>query len=256
MTEVEKKFSREELKGFNGENGRPIYIAYKGRVIDVTASKMWRGGTHMKRHAAGQDLTAEMQDAPHDIEVLDRYPQVGVLAAEEPGTAQPPTRSAIPESLDRFLSRHPFFLRHPHPMTVHFPIVFMICAPLFTLLYLLTGVQGFEITAVNCLGGGLLFCLVVIPTGLLTWWVNYMARPMVAVTVKIVLSFAMFVDGCAAFIWRLLDPGIVLRSPGPGVIYLLLVFLLLPMVLVVAWYGATLTFPLHSDKRETPPGGF
>ena len=71
----------EELKSFNGENGRPIYIAYKGRVIDVTASKMWRGGTHMKRHAAGQDLTAEMQDAPHDIEVLDRYPQVGVLEA-------------------------------------------------------------------------------------------------------------------------------------------------------------------------------
>jgi predicted heme/steroid binding protein/uncharacterized membrane protein len=251
VAEIEKKFSHEELKSFNGENGRPIYIAYKGRVIDVTASKMWRGGTHMKRHAAGQDLTAEMQDAPHDIEVLDRYPQVGVLAPEEAGTAQASTSPGIPEALDRFLTRHPFFLRHPHPMTVHFPIVFMICAPLFSLLYLLTGVQGFEITAVNCLGGGLLFCLVVIPTGLFTWRVNYMARPMVAVTVKIVLSIAMFVDGCAAFIWRLLRPEIALHASGPGVAYLVLLFLLLPMVLVVAWYGATLTFPLHSDKRKS-----
>jgi predicted heme/steroid binding protein/uncharacterized membrane protein len=250
VAEDEKRFTVEELKSFNGENGRPIYVAYKGRVIDVTGSKMWRGGMHMKRHAAGQDLTAEIQDAPHDIEVLDRYPQVGVLEAPEPGTAQAPTRLRVPEFLDRFLTRHPFFLRHPHPMTVHFPIVFMIGAPLFTLLYLLTGVQGFEITGVNCLGGGLLFCLVVIPTGLFTWWVNYMARPMTPVTVKIVVSILMFADGCAAFVWRLLDPGVALRPSGPSALYLGLVFLLLPMVLVVAWYGATLTFPLHSEKRN------
>ena len=50
MAEELRKFTVEELKEFNGENGKPIYIAYKERVIDVTASKMWRGGQHMKRH--------------------------------------------------------------------------------------------------------------------------------------------------------------------------------------------------------------
>jgi hypothetical protein len=129
----------------------------------------------------------------------------------------------------------------------------MICAPLFTLLYLLTGVEGFEITALNCLGGGLLFCLVVIPTGLFTWWVYYQFRPMRAVTVKIVVSLVMFVDVLATFIWRLSDPQVTRQVTGINLLYLLLVFLLLPMVLVVAWYGATLTFPLRREKAAGQP---
>jgi predicted heme/steroid binding protein/uncharacterized membrane protein len=246
--EERRKFSLEELKSYNGENGRPAYVAYNGRVIDVTASKMWRGGIHMKRHAAGQDLTAEMQNAPHAVDVLDRYPQVGEMATEGSGRFEAPS-PGVPAWLDRFLTRHPFFLRHPHPMTVHFPIAFMIFAPLFTLLFLLTGVQGFEITALNCLGGGLLFCLVVIPTGLFTWWVYYQSRPMRPVTVKIVVSLVMFVDGLAAFIWRLSDPQVTRQVTGINVLYLVLVFALLPMVLVVAWYGATLTFPLRRERQ-------
>ena len=247
--ENDRKFSREELSSFNGENGRPIYIAYKGRVIDVTGSKMWRGGMHMKRHSAGQDLTAEMKDAPHDVDVLERYPQVGVLDAEEPVPAEASRSAKVPAALERFITRHPFFLRHPHPMTVHFPIAFLVFAPVFTALFLLTGIQGFEITALNCLGGGLAFCLVVIPTGLFTWWVYYEARPMRPVTIKIVVSLVMFVDVLAAFLWRLLDPHVVTRPvAGISVLYLVLVFLLLPMVLVVAWFGATLTFPLRREK--------
>jgi len=56
-----------------------LYIAHGGKVIDVTASKLWKGGLHMKRHHAGKDLTTDIQAAPHKLEVLDRYPQVGVL---------------------------------------------------------------------------------------------------------------------------------------------------------------------------------
>ncbi len=79
MAKELKKFTAEDLSRFTGENGSPIYVAYDGRVFDVTASRFWRGGTHMKRHPAGRDLTAEMSAAPHDMSVLDRYPQVGVL---------------------------------------------------------------------------------------------------------------------------------------------------------------------------------
>ena len=265
----ERKFSLEDLKAFNGENGRPIYIAHNGRVFDVTASKMWRGGMHMKRHAAGQDLSAEIKDAPHGVDVLERYPQVGVLveapSGEEPaassgapgapGVSETPAASlspGIPAWLDSFLARHPFFLRHPHPMTVHFPIALLIFAPVFTTLYLVTGVAGFEVTAFNCLGAGALFCLVVIPTGLFTWWVYYQAQPMRPVTIKITVSLALFADVAAAFLWRALDPQVAYHAAGAGILYLVLVFLALPLVLVVAWLGATLTFPLRRDERAVP----
>jgi len=254
VAEELKKFTVDELKEFNGENGRPIYVAYKDRVIDVTGSKMWRGGQHMKRHAAGADLTAEIAQAPHGIDVLDRFPQVGTLIrhpqVEPTGEAVP---GALPAALERFLTRYPFFQRHPHPMTVHFPIVFLIFAPLSILLCLATGLSGFEFTAVSCLVAGLLFSLVVIPTGFFTWWVNYMARPIRPVVIKIVVSLVMFIDGLAALIWRLLDPTVVTRMAGVNILYLVLVFLLLPMVVVVAFHGALLTFPLHARDTQEPP---
>jgi len=254
VAEELKKFTVNELKEFNGENGKPIYVAHKDRVIDVTGSKMWRGGQHMKRHTAGADLTAEIAQAPHGIDVLDRFPRVGMLVRD---MQQQPTQDVVPGALpawlERFLARYPFFQRHPHPMTVHFPIVFMMFAPLFTLLYLATGLSGFEFTAVNCLAAGLLFCLVVIPTGFFTWWVNYMARPLRPVTIKIVVSLIMFVDGLAALIWRLADPTVVIHLAGLNLLYLVLVLLLLPMIVVVASYGAILTFPLHKGDGQEPP---
>jgi len=73
------EFDRDTLASFDGGDGRPVYIAYAGRVYDVTRSRMWAGGAHMKRHRAGEDLTADMEDAPHDSEVLKRFRQVGVL---------------------------------------------------------------------------------------------------------------------------------------------------------------------------------
>jgi hypothetical protein len=80
-----------------------------------------------------------------------------------------------------------------------------------------------------------------------------MARPLRPVTIKIVVSLAMFLDGLTALIWRLADPSVVAQVSGVNVLYLVLVFLLLPMVVVVAWYGATLTFPLQQKKKENPP---
>jgi len=47
-----KEFELEELKQLNGDNGKPIYVAHQGKVYDVSNSKMWKGGLHMKRHHA------------------------------------------------------------------------------------------------------------------------------------------------------------------------------------------------------------
>ena len=79
MTGAERKFTLEELKQYDGRDGRPAYIAYKGKVYDVTDSFLWIDGDHQGQHAAGKDLTEDMALAPHGEEILERIKIVGVL---------------------------------------------------------------------------------------------------------------------------------------------------------------------------------
>jgi predicted heme/steroid binding protein len=73
-----KEFSAEDLSEYDGRDGRPAYVAYKGIVYDVTESAMWGDGDHEGMHSAGADLTEEHDDAPHDVYVTD-FPEVGKL---------------------------------------------------------------------------------------------------------------------------------------------------------------------------------
>lgn len=73
-----KDFTAAELASFDGKEGRPAYVAFKGVVYNVTESSMWGSGDHEGVHAAGHDLTAEHEDAPHDVYVTD-FPEVGKL---------------------------------------------------------------------------------------------------------------------------------------------------------------------------------
>jgi predicted heme/steroid binding protein len=72
-------FTLEELSTFNGKDGRPVYVAYAGNVYDVSESKLWKAGIHMRGHHAGRDLTEIIVAAPHGPEVLRKFPHVGVL---------------------------------------------------------------------------------------------------------------------------------------------------------------------------------
>jgi predicted heme/steroid binding protein/uncharacterized membrane protein len=236
-----KELDPETLSQYDGKDGKPAYIAYKDRVIDVSESPRWKGGTHMQRHQAGHELNTDIQAAPHGPEVLDRYPQVAVLKA-----ATTPERP-IPAFLSALLVRYPVLRRHPHPMTVHFPIVFMISTTVFSLLYVLTGYVPFEVTAFHCLGAGILMTPVAIITGLYAWWLNYMARPIRRVTIKRRLSFSLFVVAAVAFIWRLMVPDILSNLSGTGIVYLVLVLALTPFVLVIGWHGGQLTFPMEKE---------
>jgi predicted heme/steroid binding protein/uncharacterized membrane protein len=236
-----KEFNLEELAGYNGVNGKPVYIASSGKVYDVSESKLWRNGIHMKRHKAACDLTTDIQAAPHGKDVLERYPQVGVLkkgAVEE---------RKIPQPIAWIINRFPFLRRHPHPMTVHFPIAFMLSTTVFNLLYLISGVKSFETTALHCLGGGIIFTVVAITTGLYTWWLNYMAKMLKPVKIKIPLSLIMLALAIIIFVWRIAVPDVLDSLRGSGFVYLLLVISLSVIITIIGWNGAAMTFPVEKE---------
>ncbi len=236
-----KEFDPEELAKYDGKEGRSVHIAHQGKVVDVSNSKLWKGGVHMKRHYAGKDLTTDIQAAPHGPEVLERYPQVGILKKEE----IPPIK--VPEALAWLLAKFPMLRRHPHPMTVHFPIVFGFSTSIFNLLYLITGTRAFEMTALHCLGGAILFTAISILTGFYTWWLNYLAKPVRSVTIKKRVAIMFLVTQIIIFVWRLKMPGILDTFEAASVVYFLLVLSLLPMVTTMGWYGAKLTFPIEKE---------
>jgi predicted heme/steroid binding protein/uncharacterized membrane protein len=236
-----KEIEPNELNQSNGKNGNPVFIAHKGNVYDVTKSEKWKGGVHMMRHHAGGDLTAEIAAAPHGIDVLERYPQVGVLKRDKA-----PDRP-MPVMVSRILARYPMIRRHPHPMTVHFPIVFMFSAAIFTLLYLCTGIASLESTALHCLGAGLLFTPVAMTTGYFTWWLNYEAKPLRPVIIKQRFSWLLLAIATAAFLWRLAAPDILVPFGSASAVYLILILSLIPLVSIIGWFGASLTFPIEKE---------
>ena len=77
-----KTFNPQELSECDNREGRPVHIAYRGRIFDVSQSRFWKTGLHMKRHRAGLELRAEIGAAPHSEEVLERFPEMGSLSAE------------------------------------------------------------------------------------------------------------------------------------------------------------------------------
>ena len=132
-------------------------------------------------------------------------------------------------------------------MTVHFPIVFMFFSPVFSLLYLITGEKSFETTAYHCLGAGILFLCVAIATGLFTWWLNYRAKMLKPVKIKIPLSLLMLATAIVVFIWRTRVPGVLETLAGASIVYFLLVLSLALMVMVIGWNGAAMTFPVQKE---------
>jgi predicted heme/steroid binding protein len=74
-----KYFTISELAVYNGENGISAYIAFQGKVYDVSDSFLWQDGRHMALHEAGRDLTIDLEKAPHGSEFLERFAVIGFL---------------------------------------------------------------------------------------------------------------------------------------------------------------------------------
>lgn len=73
-----KLITKQQLSLRNGQDKPEIWVAYKGMVYDVSLSRLWRNGTHYE-HWAGQDLTDELPDAPHNERVFDKFETIGQL---------------------------------------------------------------------------------------------------------------------------------------------------------------------------------
>jgi predicted heme/steroid binding protein len=73
-----KEFTIEELSRYDGSGGI-AYVAYAGKVYDVSKSYQWKKGIHQIRHYAGRDLTRALKQAPHNPDLLFKFPVVGKL---------------------------------------------------------------------------------------------------------------------------------------------------------------------------------
>lgn len=71
-------FTPRQLALRNGQDRPEVWCAYRGIIYDLTTSRLWREGKHYQ-HWAGQDLTHELADAPHDQRVFGRFTPVGKL---------------------------------------------------------------------------------------------------------------------------------------------------------------------------------
>lgn len=71
-------YTKQQLALRNGQDKPQIWIAYKGLIYDVGASRLWKNGKHYE-HWAGQDLTDELPDAPHTDAVFEKFDVIGTL---------------------------------------------------------------------------------------------------------------------------------------------------------------------------------
>jgi predicted heme/steroid binding protein len=76
-----KGYTLAQLALRNGQDKEEIWCAYRGEIYDLSMSKRWINGKHYE-HWAGQDLTEELKDAPHEEWVFKKFQKVGYLSED------------------------------------------------------------------------------------------------------------------------------------------------------------------------------
>jgi predicted heme/steroid binding protein/uncharacterized membrane protein len=234
---LDKTIQEEKLKASDGQEDRPAFVAYKGKVYDVSQSRMWRNGVHVRRHHAGNDLTADFGGAPHDESVLERVPLVGALAVAEAEEEEP--KSRLTALLDFY------FDFHPHPVAVHFPVALGVASAVFLVLYLLTGSEAFEISSYYVLWAALIMTPFAMLTGALSWFFNYGRTLDVRFSAKIGMSIILLIVEAAGVALRTINPTSLVDREPLGWVYFLAVVIVVPLVALLGWIGADITFPKH-----------
>jgi predicted heme/steroid binding protein/uncharacterized membrane protein len=244
-TMSDKTFTLDELKEYDGKDGRPAYFACQGVVYDATQSRLWRNGTHVRVHQAGRDLTPDLEKAPHGLESVQRLPVVGAVAgdtaapsAEAPPAAVPaPSSSAAPVDSGPPWFAEFMYKMHSHPASVHFPIAFCAAASFLHFVALVIDCPTCETVAYWNLVMGLVTSPLPIFSGFVDWIYQFAGRPTQLFLAKIVLSVLFVVVGGVVLALRHFGGG------EPGIIYHLLYLSFAPQVLALGFIGGRITFP-------------
>ena len=78
MDEALREYTVNQLAVRNGTDREEVWCAYKGLIYDLSESRLWWNGKHYE-HWAGQDMTREIEEAPHTDKVFERFRVVGKL---------------------------------------------------------------------------------------------------------------------------------------------------------------------------------
>lgn len=89
ISKGKQDLTAEELQSFTGKEGKPAFIAYRGKIYDVSMSKLWKDGAHAKKHLAGHDLSDALKTAPHGDDKVLSLSQVGKLLSEGQKVSKP-----------------------------------------------------------------------------------------------------------------------------------------------------------------------
>jgi predicted heme/steroid binding protein/uncharacterized membrane protein len=223
----QRRFTISELREFDGKEGRPAYVAVKGKVYDVSNSPLWRTGKHPGTHVAGLDLTISITNAPHSEEVLKKFKVVGELVQEE----------YVRQRLVRRLQK-----MHLHPMLVHFPMAYSIVVPLLSFLSILFHESSFEAASYYMLLLGFLAAPVGGASGIFSWKVTYEGRMTRVFYRKIVLTTMLTLVITACFVWRILSPRILMENSSLSYVYLTLTVSFVPITLLLGHYGGKIVY--------------
>ncbi len=222
-------FDHNRLEEFDGKEGRPSYVAVHGKVYDLSGSKLWKNGKHMERHLAGRDLSEALPAAPHGNEVLQKFNQVGELK-----TALASKIKATPDWASRLLKLH------PHPISVHFPQALLTLAPLFLILFYLSGNVHFERTCYYLAVVGWVTAIPTILTGFFHWVFKYAKSTKGIYIFKMSMSILLFVY-TPVVIYAHSTTGMLSPEPIDALI-MILYLLLIPIAAATGHAGGKIVF--------------
>lgn len=238
----------EELKKYDGKEGRPAYVACNGKIYDVTKSDFWSGGSHMGRFAAGEDLTSSIGLSPHGEANLFRYPVVGELTAEAPEEGK---KSMDPDAAKKLKYQELYAKYHPHPMMVHFPMGMFPLAFFLQIIALIAGGSFyFTFASITAMAFATLFVIPAVMTGALSFCVNYNCRANVYLKRKMMLSVLLFIAGAYASVtglkaayYAVCPSAQGMASEPLGMGYTIASIVIMPIIVAIGYNGGKITWP-------------